>query len=267
MGAGLSQDEASQSQPSVEQTSSNSQSLIEAKPSEIEAKATDNTSEAKPNGTKAKEAEKALRGIHKLEEITKDADGTVEYSSPDKLLTKLQDGIFLNQMRKASFKYWIDRMANNCFMLYARDLSITWAEDNSYWRWPRHKEKTDEVIEVAELMNVCWLEVHGKLDTTKLSPGTLYEVAFVVMVKHPAYGWDTTPVNVALCLPDGSKQERNIDLSQQPMNQWVEIVAGKFRTSPEKLGEIQFSMYEYHGGKWKKGLVIKGVAIQPRTIY
>lgn len=119
---------------------------------------------------------------------------------------------------------------------------------------------------MAELKNVCWLEVHGKFDTTKLSPGTLYEVAFVVMLKHPACGWET-PVNVALYLPDGSKQEHKVDFSKQPTNQWMEIPAGKYRTSAEKLGEIQFSMYEYEGGTWKKGLIIKGVAIQTRIIF
>lgn len=38
-------------------------------------------------------------------------------------------------------KYWIDRTNNaNCFMLYAKDLSITWVEDNCYWNWVEIKE-------------------------------------------------------------------------------------------------------------------------------
>lgn len=37
-------------------------------------------------------------------------------------------------------KYWIDRNMKNCFMLYAKDLSITWGEDGTYWHWPIIKE-------------------------------------------------------------------------------------------------------------------------------
>ena len=100
MGTGWSQDEASQSQPCVQQ-STHSQNPTETNPFESKAKAIDDTSEAKPNGNKTKEAEKALKAIHKLDEITKDSDTTVDYST-GKLLTKLQDGILLNQKRKAS---------------------------------------------------------------------------------------------------------------------------------------------------------------------
>lgn len=84
------------------------------------------------------------------------------------------------------------------------------------------------------------------------------------MLKCPARGWKI-PVNVALNLPDGSKQERKVSMLQQPKEQWMEIPVGEFRTSPEMLGEIQVSMYEFDGGKWKGGLIIKGVKIQPKT--
>ncbi|EXC24756.1 hypothetical protein L484_018470 [Morus notabilis] len=155
-------------------------------------------------------------------------------------------------------------MGKNCFMLYARDLSITWSENNNYWIWRQLKDASEESIETAELVNVCWLEVHGKFDTKKLSPASLYEVTFVVMLKCTAHGWKI-PVNVALNLPDGSKQERKVSMLQQPKEQWMEIPVGEFRTSPEMLGEIQVSMYEFDGGKWKGGLIIKGVKIQPKT--
>ena len=115
-------------------------------------------------------------------------------------------------------------------------------------------------------MNVCWLEVHGKLDTGKLSPGTLYEVALVVMLTNAASGWEI-PVNVALNLPDGRKQEQKVNMLQQPREQWTEIPVGEFRTAPEIRGEIQSSIYEFHGGKWKRGLLIKGVKIQPKIKY
>lgn len=49
--------------------------------------------------------------------------------------------------------------------------------------------------------------MRGKFEITKLSPGTAYEVAFVILLKENAYGWEV-PVNVRLVLPDGKKQER-----------------------------------------------------------
>ena len=118
-------------------------------------------------------------------------------------------------------------------------------------------------VDVAELLNVCWLEVGGKFETKKLSPGTLYEVAFEIMLKDPAYEWEV-PVNIRLTLPNGNKQEHKENLMKKPRGEWLEIPIGEFVTSPENTGEIEFLIYEYEGGKWKRGLVIKGVAIRPK---
>jgi hypothetical protein len=57
--------------------------------------------------------------------------------------------------------------------------------------------------------------VRGELETRKLSPGTRYEVAFVIMMKEAATGWEA-PVNVRLILPDGNKQERKENLMKKP---------------------------------------------------
>lgn len=103
----------------------------------------------------------------------------------------------------------------------------------------------------------------GKFETKKLSPRTLYEVAFEIMLKDPSYGWEV-PVNVRLTLPDGNKQEHKENLMKKPRGEWIEIPVGEFVTSPENTGEIEFSIYEFEGGKWKRGLVIKGVAIRPK---
>lgn len=123
---------------------------------------------------------------------------------------------------------------------------------------------SDVFIDAAELLNVCWLEVHGKFETANLSPGTLYEVAFVVKLNAADYGWEV-PVNFRLTLPDGTRQCRKVNLMQTPRGQWVEIPVGEFKASPEKSGDMEFSMYEYDGGNWKKGLVIKGVVIRPKN--
>lgn len=107
--------------------------------------------------------------------------------------------------------------------------------------------------------------MQGRFETAKLSPGAPYEVAFVIMLRDPAYGWEV-PVNVRLTLPDGTKQEHKENLMKKPRGEWIEIPAGEFVTWPEKTGEIKFSIYENQGGEWKRGLIIKGVAIRPKNI-
>lgn len=84
------------------------------------------------------------------------------------------------------------------------------------------------------------------------------------MLKNPAYGWEV-PTNLRLTLPDGSKQERKENLAEKQRGSWIDILAGEFTTPTQNChGEIEFSMYEY-GGHWKKGLVVKGVLIRPKS--
>ncbi|BBH05921.1 lectin-related protein [Prunus dulcis] len=122
---------------------------------------------------------------------------------------------------------------------------------------------SDGPTEAAELLKVCWLEVRGKLTTTKLSPGIRYEIysratalklhheiVFVVKLQAKAYGWDV-PIS------DG------VNLTDKAREQWIEILVGNFIASPQKPGDIEFSLYEYDG-RWKSGLVIKGVVVRPK---
>ncbi|KAI3860066.1 hypothetical protein MKW92_029464 [Papaver armeniacum] len=122
-------------------------------------------------------------------------------------------------------------------------------------------------IEVAELLNVCWLEANGKLDISKLTPGVKYDILFVVMLKNSAYGWEA-PVNLRLVHPDGKTQQRKENLQVKPKSQWIELHVGEFQTPPQpddkQEKEIQFSLFEYEDGKWKRGLVIKGVIVRPK---
>ncbi|XP_061354732.1 protein PHLOEM PROTEIN 2-LIKE A1-like [Gastrolobium bilobum] len=205
---------------------------------------------------------KELNFPHNYEHILKDADSPVDKSSREKLCDQLYAGVFLDNKTK---KYWLEKKSNsNCFMLYARALSITWAEDQNYWKWVLQKESSGTMAEVAELKRVCWLEVHGKFDTRKLSPGILYEVSFIVMLKDAAQGWEL-PVNVRLSLPGGKKQQHKEALIDKLRMRWIEVPVGEFVASEKDVGEMEISMYEYEGGMWKQGLVIKGVAIKPKN--
>ncbi|KAI3899942.1 hypothetical protein MKW92_010889 [Papaver armeniacum] len=194
-----------------------------------------------------------------LDHITRDADMEVE------LLARRRSGIFSNQNKE---KCWIDSSGRNCFMLFPRSFDITWGWDTRYWTWLPVIEPSasdDAEIEVPELVRVCWLDVHGKIDISKLSPGVNYEVVFVVMFREWSGGWDT-PVDLCLILPDGQRPVKKVNLETMPKSQWIEIHVGDFKT-PQQPGdeetEVSFSLLKQELN-WKKGLVIEGAIVRPK---
>ncbi|CAN4080349.1 unnamed protein product [Withania somnifera] len=262
MGSGWSRDEDLQQNQELSKTAPQSHhsdaAVLNEEPRKIMPQSRKNT-----ETNETMESTRVLRFPHNYEEILKEADSSVDRSSMDKLYDQLYAGVFLNQKRK---KYWVDKKSNgNCFMLYARDLLITWAENNRFWHWPLVQESSDVLLPAAELLDVCWLEIHGRFNTVRLSPGLIYEVVFIVMLKDPSYGWEN-PVNLRLILPDGSRQGHMENMVEKPREKWIEIPAGEFMTSADqKNGEIEFSLYEYEGGHWKRGLVIKGAVLRPKA--
>ncbi|KAK3430344.1 LOW QUALITY PROTEIN: hypothetical protein EUGRSUZ_E01885 [Eucalyptus grandis] len=164
--------------------------------------------------------------------------------APPPIHDELSTGVFLNNR---TMKHWVEKESmKNCFMIYARGVSITWAENNSYWQWLTEKDapSDDAPVEMAELLNVCWLDVHGRFDVSKLSMGTTYEVAFVILMRSSADGWQI-PVNIRLTLPDGTKQEHTENLMEKPRRDWIEIKAGELSTTKHKEGEMEVSMFEH----------------------
>uniref|UniRef100_A0A9I9E2A5 Protein PHLOEM PROTEIN 2-LIKE A1-like n=1 Tax=Cucumis melo TaxID=3656 RepID=A0A9I9E2A5_CUCME len=258
MGSGWSEEQAAQPQPQQQPAAANA--AVRSNEHSSGNSSDNNLKEEKEKVVKGKLEEEMKLG-HGFEDILKYADLPVDRSSLEKLHEQLYVGIFLNKRTK---KYWLDKnLKSNCFMLFPRALSITWAEENKYWRW-RPLQDSSNTIEVVELMNVCWLEIHGKMKTCELSPGICYEAAFEVMIKDPAYGWDI-PVNIRVKKPDGSKQEHQENLEQRPRGRWFEIPIGNFIVRDhERGGEIEFCMFEYEGGMWKKGMVLKGVVIRSK---
>jgi hypothetical protein len=219
--------------------------------------------EPKDAGKIVKEVEKPpqIKLPHNYEAILKDADSPIDNSSPVKILEQLYAKVYLSQKKKM---YWVEKNSiKNCFMLFARDLSITWSEDTRFWQW-RYQNDCDVSFDAAELLNVCWLEINGTIDTTMLSPETLYEVAFVIMVKDSNHGLEV-PVNIKLSLPNGNKQEHKENLMNKPRGQWIEIPAGEFTTSADNVGKIGISLFEYEAGNWKSGLAVKGIVIRPKN--
>ncbi|KAJ0081720.1 hypothetical protein Patl1_11886 [Pistacia atlantica] len=169
---------------------------------------TQSSQEVQVSHTKSQDVEEKTNGIklpHNYEAILKEADSPIDKSSPNKIKDQLYSG-----------KYWVNNESgSNSFMLFARDLSVTWGDDQRYWKWTSLKETSDVFVDVAELLNVCWLEIKVRFETTKLTPRALYEVLFVIMLKEGAYGWDA-PVNLRLVLPNRIKIEHKENLNMKP---------------------------------------------------
>ncbi|CAM0958571.1 unnamed protein product [Alopecurus aequalis] len=195
---------------------------------------------------------KSKRKLHMFQEIV-----AGEYFTEAQATT----GIILAGKTK---KYWVDKNGNNCFMLFPRDMSIAWAENPDYWSWQPMEEGSDHDvgIKVAELKNVCWLEITGKQELSHLTPGVTYEVIFEAMLKRKSSGWHV-PVDLRLKFPDGRVQEQKESLQERYSEEQLQLKVADVEAKKGLEGELVVSLSE-HGGHWKRGLIIKGIRITPK---
>ncbi|KAE9451174.1 hypothetical protein C3L33_16909, partial [Rhododendron williamsianum] len=100
-----------------------------------------------------------------------------------------------------------------CYMLAARNLAIVWGDTPSYWRWISIPES--RFSEVAELINVCWLEIRGKINTSMLSPNTTYAAFFVFKSTADAYGFEYHPTEVAVGVSGSESETQSVYLDPE----------------------------------------------------
>ncbi|TMW96596.1 hypothetical protein EJD97_007122 [Solanum chilense] len=78
-----------------------------------------------------------------------------------------------------------------CYMLAARSLQIVWVDTPRHWRWISLPES--RFSEVAELLDVCWFDISGKINTNMLSPDTTYGAYLVFTTKTRTCGFENQP--------------------------------------------------------------------------
>ncbi|KAL1222713.1 F-box protein PP2-B1 [Cardamine amara subsp. amara] len=114
------------------------------------------------------------------------------YSSKKEFYLSLaNDSVLIDDGKKS---FWLEKSSGKkCYMLSAMDLTITWGDSPAYWQWINVPESKFE--KVAELRNVCWFEVRGKISCGMLSKGTHYSV-YVVFKRayNRSHGFDYAPV-------------------------------------------------------------------------
>lgn len=118
------------------------------------------------------------------------------------------------------------------------------------------------VVDVTELVKVCWLQIDGKYEVKKLTKGVHYEVMFLVKLLDDLN--IKKPVAFRLTPPGECTQVRRRKLMEMSKNQVIGITVGDFQAR-EVFGssEIKFSMVQVDDC-WKRGLVIIGVLVVPK---
>ncbi|XP_022722747.1 F-box protein PP2-B11-like isoform X2 [Durio zibethinus] len=156
-----------------------------------------------------------------------------------------------------------------CYMLGARALSIIWGETPEYWNWTDHPDS--RFSEVAELRLVWWLDVKGKIETRKLSPGTNYAAYLVFKLRRRRYGFRQRTVGVHVNMEGTTSGEvRSVSLdypqnvpqqAQERGDGWMEIEMGEFLNECGDDGTVEFCLREIDCNYFKSGLIIEGIEI------
>ncbi|ONK69671.1 uncharacterized protein A4U43_C05F25500 [Asparagus officinalis] len=159
----------------------------------------------------------------------------------------------------------------------ARELSIAWSNDPNYWKWVPIDEgynsnhtviwflnfvyrEWGEEGEIAELIQVSWLDVEGRVKMQNLEEGREYEVMFLVIMGN--IGARNFPVILKL-IANGEEQEKTVDLNNlRDKGELVSVSVGKFAATSS--GDVAFSLAN-HDSSLKEGLSVKGAIIESRS--
>ncbi|VAI62865.1 unnamed protein product [Triticum turgidum subsp. durum] len=210
-------------------------------------------------------------------------------SSKKELFLRLSAGPALLPDRLVSV--WLDRETGaKCYMLSARNLFIVWGDTPQYWTWIPLQDS--RFSEGAELVNVCWFEIHGKIHGKMLSQGTTYAAYMVFKMDENSYGLNfpaqeasvssgATNLTRKVCLQadDGDEDEyeydeeeeededdvshkENVTFPQKRADGWLELELGEFLNEGGDDGEVSISLTETKSGRWKSGLIVQGIEIR-----
>ncbi|KAM5561828.1 putative F-box protein PP2-B12 [Rosa sericea] len=177
-----------------------------------------------------------------------------------------------------------------CYMIAAKRLRIAWGDTPLYWQWITLPNTRFE--EVAELQWVGWFEIRGRIATRMLSPSTLYKAYLVYKFNAHSYGFDYSPVVVAVSaraygfdyecpslreIVDGgdlkhtaflAHPEREINeaddlqFPKEMADGWLEMKLGEFFCEGEEDEELEMICCEIDISS-KSGIIVHGIEIRP----
>ncbi|OVA11829.1 Phloem protein 2-like [Macleaya cordata] len=159
--------------------------------------------------------------------------------------------------------------------LSPRALSIIWGNDKRFWQWISLDEEEKSVFGIgAELLQVNWIEVTGKLEYSKynkLHPKMTYEIYYVVKFKVDAFGWHSIPIKFLVKQQIQNEEEKLIvetseilEPYRKSIDVWHCIYGGHFTVPDDSKGFVEFGMFEVDSDWWKGSMVLQGIKFQPK---
>ncbi|KAL6971101.1 hypothetical protein U1Q18_030783 [Sarracenia purpurea var. burkii] len=213
------------------------------------------------------------------------------FSTKKMLYFSLCDSPILLQGGKLSFA--LDRESGKkCYMLPARELSIIWGNTPQYWTWV--SLPTSRFSEVAQLLNVCWFDIRGRMEIGILSPNTNYAAYLIFKIADGEdSGFESIPVKASVRVlgesPDGTGEEDDAAITtvflklpasnttsersgehrgrlpETRKDGWSEIELGQFYNDGEEGGEVGIRLREVEILNWKSGLFVEGIELRPKV--
>ncbi|KAL4296246.1 hypothetical protein GQ457_12G001890 [Hibiscus cannabinus] len=161
-----------------------------------------------------------------------------------------------------------------CYMLGARELAVIWGNTPAYWNWTSQPDS--RFPEVAELVEVWWLNVTGKIETRILSPDTNYAVYLVFRLRDTdATGFRGRTVGLHVIVDGiaiGEVRRVSLDPRDEPRHVrerrdgWMEVEMGELFNECGDDGTVEFSMKDVDTNYRKQGLIIEGIELRPKDI-
>ncbi|KAL3507380.1 hypothetical protein ACH5RR_032762 [Cinchona calisaya] len=150
--------------------------------------------------------------------ISKSVSSPLNYATKKELYFHLcHYPILIND---GTLSFWLSKSGGKkCYMICARELSIAWKDTPRYWSWTSIPES--RFPEVAELLEVCWLDIRGKMQTKMLSLNTIYSVYLVCKTTENSYGLETV-VKASVGFAGGSSVSSSTSSSTTSTSDHVE---------------------------------------------
>ncbi|CDO99429.1 unnamed protein product [Coffea canephora] len=209
-------------------------------------------------------------------EIISNSVSPLNYATKKHLYFHLCHSPILINNGKLSF--WISKSTGKkCYMLPARELCIAWKDTPRYWSWTSLPES--RFPEVAELVDVCWLDIRGNMPTRLLSLKTNYAAYLVFKTTENSYGLEAVAkasVSFAAATtgtssssaetsdvfePEGDSIDGRVP--RQRNDGWQELLLGEF-LNDEGDGDIDIKVSETKILNSKRGLILEGIELRPK---
>ncbi|XP_063936824.1 F-box protein At2g02240-like [Daucus carota subsp. sativus] len=169
-------------------------------------------------------------------------------------------------------RFWLDKWSGKMGLyIDHRSLAITQL-DTDYWK---------KSVSGPVLGHVIWLEVCGRIPTSKLSPDTTYEAYLVFFLsKYVCYGFHT-PIETSIGIPGEESTKAIIYLDpriaesksnhhypntkpRERITDSIEVKLGEYFNKKGENRDVEITLKEVKSGKPKCGVRIVGIEMRPK---